>query len=195
MREIIWSKFLTINSLIILIAFSVITKGQLPAKKTWSYELKSITSETSDTEKLKVHLEIQRISRGVFAISGTVLFNYDVAEGDSNMISAKSYRSAQGDNDYKVLPFQMPATHFFKVLNTHYKDVIMDTLKDCSDFPVFEDKFVPPLEKKLYTLDSCQFSQDGLPNHLQDGFYKLLIIGSGDADWKVEIIAEVTQEL
>ncbi|KNC29722.1 hypothetical protein FF38_08467, partial [Lucilia cuprina] len=177
-------------------ALGVKTKGQVPVKvKTWSYELKSITSETSDAEKLKVDLEIERIARGVFAISGKFFFNVDVAEGDSNMIAAKSFRSPQGDNDYKVLPFQMPATHLYKVLNTHYKDVLMETLKDCSDFPVFENTFEPPMEKKLYTLDSCQFSQDGLPNHLQDGFYKLLIIGSGEVDWNVEVIAEVTQEL
>lgn len=89
----------------------------------------------------------------------------------------------------------MPSSHIFTVLNSHYKDVLMDTLKDCSDLPVFEDKFEPPLEKKIYKFNACQFSQDGLPNHLQEGFYKLLIIGSGEVDWEIEVIAEVVADL
>lgn len=68
-------------------------------------------------------------------------------------------------------------------------------MKECSDMPVFEDKFQPPLEKKLYKLDACQFSQDGLPNHLQEGFYKLLILGTGDVEWQVNVVAEVIPDL
>ncbi|XP_065365419.1 uncharacterized protein LOC135958444 [Calliphora vicina] len=186
------SKTITVIGVIFLI---VATIGQMPGKKTWSYELKSLTSKTSDSEKMKINLEIERVSRGVYAISGTVLINFDVVEGDGNTIAAKSYRSVLGDNEYNVLPFQMPATHLHKYFNTFYKDVLMDTLKDCSDLPAFEDKFEPPFEKKLYTFDACQFSQDGLPNHLQDGFYKLLLIGAGDVVWEIEVIAEITTEM
>ncbi|XP_065365418.1 uncharacterized protein LOC135958443 [Calliphora vicina] len=186
------SKSLTIICLINAIFLIVQTAGQMEPKKTWSYELKSLTSQSSDTEKMKVDLDIERVSRGVYAISGTILINFDIVEGDGNTIAAKSYRSAQGDNEYNVLPFQMPALHFHNFFNTHYKDVLMGTLKDCSDLPVFEDTFEPPFEKKLYTFDACQFSQDGLPNHLQEGFYKLVIIGTGAVDWEMEIIAEVT---
>ncbi|XP_065365420.1 uncharacterized protein LOC135958445 [Calliphora vicina] len=189
------SKSLTIISLINVVFLIVRTAGQMLGMKTWSYELKSLTAQTSDTEKLKIDLQIERISRGVYAISGTALINIDIVDGDSNTVAAKSYRSAQGDNEYIVLPFQMPALHFHTFLNTHYKDVLMDTLKDCSDLPAFEDKFEPPLEKKLYTLNACQFSQDGLPNYLQGGFYKLLIIGTGDVDWEIEIVSEITTEM
>ncbi|XP_065365417.1 uncharacterized protein LOC135958442 [Calliphora vicina] len=195
MEAEILNKILTIIGLIHVISLIVGTVGQLPVKKTWSYELKSLTSQTSDTEKLKIDLQIERVSRGVYAISGTALINIDIVDGDSNTVAAKSYRSVQGDTEYNVLPFQMPPTHINKVLNTHYKNVLMGTLKDCSDLPVFEDEFEPPLEKKLYTLNACQFSQDGLPNHLQEGFYKLVIIGTGDVDFEIEVIAEVTPEI
>ncbi|KAM7347108.1 uncharacterized protein ACRADG_006769 [Cochliomyia hominivorax] len=196
MGKLLLSELLTIicliNLLVLLTGISPMVPG---AGKTWTYELKSITSKSSDTEKIQINLEIERVSRGVYAVSGEIKIFFDITEGDTNYITAKSFRSAQGDNDYKVLPFQMPSTHFLNVLNTHYKDILMDTLKDCSDCPVFEKEFVPPLEKKVYTLNACQFSQDGLPNHLQDGFYRLLIIGTGDVEYEIEVIAEITTDL
>lgn len=67
----------------------------------------------------------------------------------------------------------------------------MDTLSECSDMPVFEDKFDPPLAKGVYTLNKCQFSQDGFPNHLAEGFYKVLISGHGRVEWSLTVVAQV----
>lgn len=85
----------------------------------------------------------------------------------------------------------MQRQHVHSALNTFYKDMLMDTLKECSDMPVFEDKFVPPLEKKTYTLTKCQFSQDGFPNHLPEGFYKIVVSGYGTVEWSLIIVAQV----
>lgn len=71
----------------------------------------------------------------------------------------------------------------------------MKTLKDCSDLPSFDDQFEPPLEQKTYTLTKCQFSQDGLPNHMQEGFYKVVFYGIGDVEFDVVIIAEVISDI
>lgn len=70
----------------------------------------------------------------------------------------------------------------------------METLKDCSDLPYFEDTAPIPFEKKTYVLDKCKFSQEGMPNVLETGTYKIVLLGYGAADWEVEIIAEVEQE-
>lgn len=67
----------------------------------------------------------------------------------------------------------------------------MDTLKDCSNLPVFEDQFEPPLEKKTYTMNKCQFDQSGFPQHLQDGFYKVILSGYGSVNWYMSFVVEV----
>lgn len=67
----------------------------------------------------------------------------------------------------------------------------MESLKDCSTMPVFEGEFEPPLEKGTYTMDKCQFSTDGFPNHLQEGFYKVQIIGKGEIAFELNIVCKV----
>lgn len=87
----------------------------------------------------------------------------------------------------------MSRRHLYNALNTYYKTVVMSTFKECSDLPYFEDEFEPPLEKRAYVLDKCQISQDGLPNHVQSGTYKLHVNGYGAVEWQVVIEFEVEQ--
>lgn len=61
--------------------------------------------------------------------------------------------------------------------------------------PVFEDKFEPPFEKKTYVLDKCQFDQSEFPQHIQDGFYKVIVNGYGAATWNMVFIVEIISEL
>ncbi|KAM7347459.1 uncharacterized protein ACRADG_007024 [Cochliomyia hominivorax] len=164
-------------------------------ESTWTFELKSITTKTSDPEKLSIDLDIVRVSRGVFAVTGGGTLGFDIVEDDNNLISSKTYRSKLVDSDFKVVPMGMSPTHFFKVLSTYYKNVLMDTLKDCSNFPIFEDEFVPPLEKKYYYMNDCQFTEAGFPSHLQEGFYKLVLIGTGEVDWEVAITVEIIHDV
>lgn len=70
----------------------------------------------------------------------------------------------------------------------------MDIFKDCSNLPQFEGKFQPPFEKKLYVLDKCQFSQDSFPNHVLEGFYKIVAVGYGDVEWSMAFIFQVENE-
>ncbi|XP_065365416.1 uncharacterized protein LOC135958441 [Calliphora vicina] len=159
--------------------------------KNWMYEFTSVTTKSSNPDLLNVNLSVERIKRGVFALSGEFYLNIDMVEGDGNELELTSFRSANGDGDYKSLPLEMSRRHFYDALNTHYKNVVMDTFKDCSDLPFFEDEFPAPLEKKTYTLDKCQFSQEGMPNHLESGQYKIILSGYGEVEWEVEVIVEV----
>ncbi|KAM7347460.1 uncharacterized protein ACRADG_007026 [Cochliomyia hominivorax] len=194
MVKLISSELFQLTNLIYLLTLLTGLYGILPPNeqmKTWTYELKSVTTKTSDPDKLKIDLEIIRISRGVHAISGTIFIGGDIKEGDSNYISANWYRSSQGDYNYKLLPFQMHSAHVYDIMNTYYKDTIMDSIRNCSDLPVFENRFVPPLEKRTYKMERCQISHEGFPNHLQEGFYEILTIGTGDVEYEIEIIVEV----
>ncbi|XP_037818839.1 uncharacterized protein LOC119608474 [Lucilia sericata] len=160
-------------------------------KRSWIYELTEVNTKSSNPDLININLSIERIKRGVFALSGEFYMNLDMTEGDGNNVQLKSFRSTNGDGDYRSIPLQMSQRHFYEAFNSHYKSVLMDTFKDCSDLPVFEDKFTPPLEKKTYILDKCQISQDGMPNHMEAGVYKIVLSGTGDVEWEVEVIAEV----
>ncbi|XP_011291722.1 uncharacterized protein LOC105261707 [Musca domestica] len=164
-------------------------------EQTWTYELKSIETYSSDPEKVKFgECKLERISRGVFAVMGSADIQYDIHEGDSNTVEFNSYRSANG-KDYHPLPFKTPRQHIFEYLNTFYKDYVMDTLKDCSNFPAFEDKFEPPFERGVYYLDKCQFDQKSFPQHLQEGFYKVNMSFRGDVEWYIVFVAEVQSKV
>ncbi|XP_075155996.1 uncharacterized protein LOC142229324 [Haematobia irritans] len=180
--------------LFFVIAVSVSsTNSMVPtSKKTWTYEIKSVETTSSNTDAVDLHLQVDRVSRGVYAISGTFTLNTDIMDGDNNEVEASVYRSENGVDDYKILPFKISRQHFNKAMDSFYKDMIMDTLKECSDLPVFEDKLERPIEKKEYTLKGCQFSQDGFPNHLATGFYKIVLSAHGASEWGFTLIAEVT---
>ncbi|XP_061395626.1 uncharacterized protein LOC133331242 [Musca vetustissima] len=160
-------------------------------EKTWTYEIKSLDSSSADDDILGIDLSVERVSRGVYGISGSFTLGIDIDESVPFDIEGTAYRSDNGVNEYRILPFKMARQHLISALNGFYKEMLMESLKECSDMPVFEDKFEPPLEKRVYTLTKCQFSQDGFPNHLAEGFYKVVIAGSGCTDWQFTVIAQV----
>lgn len=57
--------------------------------------------------------------------------------------------------------------------------------------PAFEDEFIPPMEKKLYVLEKCQFDQSAFPQYLQEGLYKIDMAGSGDVEWHFIFVVQV----
>uniref|UniRef100_A0A1I8Q9L4 Uncharacterized protein n=1 Tax=Stomoxys calcitrans TaxID=35570 RepID=A0A1I8Q9L4_STOCA len=159
---------------------------------TWEYELISMDSYSSDTDLVLFYeLNATRASRGVYACAGTMFLNYDVVEGDSNEIEIKTYRSDSINGDYKPIPFSIQRQHIFEFMNNFYKNALMETLKDCSNLPVFKGDFVPPLEKRNYTLDNCVFTQEGFPHHIQDGYYKIVFNAFGDVEWSMIFYAIV----
>ncbi|XP_073828007.1 uncharacterized protein [Musca autumnalis] len=179
-----------------LICSVVLTDAMIPGlpganQKTWTYEVKSMEAHSADESILKFDISIERVSRGVYAISGSVTLNVDVYEDHPCDIEGGAFRSNNGVNDYKILPFKVPRQHIITAMNTFYKDMLMDSLSECSNLPVFDDKFEPPLRKGVYSLEKCQFSQDGFPNHMSEGFYKTEMFGNGYVDWSLTVVVQV----
>ncbi|XP_073828438.1 uncharacterized protein [Musca autumnalis] len=179
-----------------LICSVVLTDAMIPVipganQKTWTYEVKSLKTYSADESILKFDITIERVSRGVYAISGSFTLNVDVYEDHPFYIEAVAYRSYNGVNDYRILPFKMPRQHIITAFNTFYKDMLMDSVSECSNLPVFEHKLEPPLRKGVYTLEKCQFNQDGFPNHMAEGFYKTEVFGNGYVDWKLTVVTQV----
>ncbi|XP_073820385.1 uncharacterized protein [Musca autumnalis] len=152
-------------------------------------EMKSVDVATSNADLLNlIDFGVNRVERGLFGMSGKIILNFDVVEGDSNEVEMKVFYSANGKGNYGMTPIHLGRQHVFNILNTIYKDGAMENLKDCSNLPQFKDKFDPPLVKDTYYMDKCQFKDDGFPNHAYEGFYKMAIIGYGVVDWKVDLV-------
>ncbi|XP_013111988.2 uncharacterized protein LOC106090371 [Stomoxys calcitrans] len=177
------------------IALLAIGTNSYGRRKTWTFEIQSVETTTSDPNIIDLELAVERVSRGVYAISGAFDLKTDVVEGDNNQVEALVYRSSDGVEEYKPIPFKMTRQHVYDAFNGYYKDMLMDTLKDCSDLPVFKDKITPPIEKKLYTLTQCQFTRDGFADHVATGFYKVVLYGTGECDWGITVIAKVEPDI
>lgn len=108
-----------------------------------------------------------------------------------SQIELTTFRSSHGDGNYHSLPFEVHRRHLYDAFNTFYKEVLMEGLKDCSNMPYFEDTIPIPLEKKSYVFNKCIISQDGMPNHLESGQYKVIIAGYGEVEWRMELVVEV----
>ncbi|XP_073828230.1 uncharacterized protein [Musca autumnalis] len=189
-------KFIWLNSPIIaLLIFSAVPKAMpiFEMEQTWTYELKNIETFSSDLDKVSFKdFKVERIGRGVYAASGSFTVNTDVVEGDSNMIEFHAYRSENG-KDFKPISMKTPRQHLYEYFNTFYKDYVMETLKDCSNMPVFEGKF-EKLEQKTYVLNKCQFDQSAFPRYLQEGFYKVDMGGTGVVEWNIIFTVLVEQK-
>ncbi|XP_073820121.1 uncharacterized protein [Musca autumnalis] len=160
-------------------------------QKTWTFEIKSLETYSADENILQFDLSVRRVSRGVYAISGSITLKVDFEEDHPCYIEAVASRSSNGVSDFREIPLKMPREHLLIAINSFYKDMLMETLRECSNLPVFADKFEPPLLKGVYTLEKCQFTHDGFPNHMVEGFYKIVIFGEGYVDWSITLVSQV----
>ncbi|XP_073820243.1 uncharacterized protein [Musca autumnalis] len=180
--------------LIVIFVYSNISNIVAEAK-TWTYEMKAVETYSDNPDVMDFEdFKVERISRGVYGLSGKWLVKTDVIEDDDVQIEYAAYRSRDGNKDYKKIPFRVERQHLFDYFNGLYKDVLMNTFKDCSNLPVFEDKFEPPLKKNTYTFNNCIFDEEKLPQYLQEGFYKVDLIGSGKVNWYLNVTAQVQNE-
>uniref|UniRef100_A0A1A9Z4T5 MD-2-related lipid-recognition domain-containing protein n=1 Tax=Glossina pallidipes TaxID=7398 RepID=A0A1A9Z4T5_GLOPL len=187
-----------VSVFLILFYSSLCLKGleaMVITKKTWTYELLSCTLESPDPEKMHGDLKVKHLTRTELALTGFAELNYDLAEDDDNTIEVLAYRSATGsESDYQLLPYSVKRQNVIVFLNGLYKDLIMKSLSECSNLPFFTDKFTGPIEKKRYELDNCIFSDESFPNHLPEGFYRLVGQFDGEVQWSVIINVQVMKK-
>ncbi|XP_011296214.2 uncharacterized protein LOC101897439 [Musca domestica] len=133
----------------------------------------------------------ERVGRGLHALSGKIVLNFDINEGDSNELEVQLFRSAKNMNDFRILPLKIYRTHLFNILNTFYKDAAMANFKNCSNLPQFKKFFEPPLKSDTYYMDRCLFDESGFPNYVVEGFYKVMVRGYGPAEWTMVLISQI----
>ncbi|XP_030387645.1 uncharacterized protein LOC115634197 [Scaptodrosophila lebanonensis] len=163
------------------------------AERNWEYEPKSITSTSADEEKVKLHFQIDRVNRGEYALTGNIEWKYDTS--DDTMVEILIYRSPTGSSyDYQLMPWSIPNQKFYEYLNTFYKEVI-NNFANCSNLPIYKEKFEPPWPKNKYEFKRCEVAGEGLPEVAPEGFYKIVVTFSGEVVWTVTTIAKVTTKM
>ncbi|XP_073817987.1 uncharacterized protein [Musca autumnalis] len=185
----------TLVQVLILVLYYLSHGETLMPKPSFLVELKSVDVATSNADLLNlIDFSVDRVERGVYGLSGKIILNFDIVEGDSNEIEMQLYYSSNGKNNYRTIPFHLDRQHVFNILNTIYKEGAMDNFKNCSNLPQFEDKFQPPFVKNTYYMDQCQFDQGGFPDRANEGFYKIAVTGYGEVDWKMDVVFKLEIE-
>lgn len=107
-----------------------------------------------------------------------------------------AYRSTSGDeNDYKIMPFSIPKQPYVEFMNSHYKNVVLPNLGDCSNLIKFDGKFEPPWPQDTYVLDKCVANSDGFPDMVPEGYYKVNFTLTNPVDWGFILIVKITTKL
>lgn len=65
-----------------------------------------------------------------------------------------------------------------EVMNTIYKDFLMEPLQQCSDMPSFEDKWEPPFPARTFEFTQCTIPDlDGYSSMMMPGKFKIVVEG------------------
>ena len=80
-----------------------------------------------------------------------------------------------GNNQFQKLPYgsargKLTISEF---VNDYYRSYVMKSVQNCSNLPVFDEVFKPPVKAGFYYTDSCQINDKSLPYYTQPGLYKI----------------------
>ncbi|XP_046811194.1 uncharacterized protein LOC111686550 isoform X2 [Lucilia cuprina] len=156
--------------ILILMQFLYITYAD--SKQEWTYEILEFKSQTSNTDWIDLEYKLERIGRGKFGISGFLHIKQDVY--DDYTVGINLERSSYRTGPFMRHPMSVDNITLTEAMNTLYKDILMDTLQNCSvNAPFFEDKFEAPLTARMVEVSKCILSTENLPSILMAGYYKL----------------------
>ncbi|XP_075166706.1 uncharacterized protein LOC142238864 [Haematobia irritans] len=158
--------------IIVSILWFAVSEGE---EKTWTYELVSVESASSNPAIADISVKEKRIRRGLYAFSGFLDFKTDLY--DTSLIDVKVYRSStERDEDYQITPFVIENEILTNFINFHYKAYIMEAIKECApSAPQYggDYEFAAPFEKVRIDVNECGVPTDGFPNIMEYGLYKI----------------------
>ncbi|XP_033169351.1 uncharacterized protein LOC117146870 [Drosophila mauritiana] len=177
--------------LILVMCCDSIMGGLSRSKQTWTYRIRSTRMATNNESVAGGETHLEREGRGDYTMSGYLYFNVDVPKDVEAEVNI--YRSNDGGATYKLEPYSVPRSGVYQTMNTFYKDMIMPSAANCSNFPQFEDKLELVAAQK-FTYNKCLLSTDGFPTYLPDGIYKFELKSFGLIELFFEALVEVTQK-
>ncbi|EDW81970.1 uncharacterized protein Dwil_GK25378 [Drosophila willistoni] len=160
-------------------------------EKTWTYTLVDITVTSSDESKVKAEARIERMGRGEFGLSGQIVLG--VLVPPSIDVEVLTYRSADSGQTYKLQPYGVQRQGIYNALNNFYKNIIMESAKDCSNLPQFEGNLTE-IGPDTYNFEKCQVKTDSFPQYMPEGFLKIVMLSYGEVEVKCEIIVNIEKK-
>lgn len=76
-----------------------------------------------------------------------------------------------------------------------YNDFIYKNVAHCSNFPEIKGKFIPPFPQNLYEVKHCDVQANGFPDILPIGYYKLILVNTGQVNMSLMMISKLTTKL
>nr|XP_017094802.2 uncharacterized protein LOC108123904 [Drosophila bipectinata] len=169
--------------------FGVSKAVNMPStEKSWTYTLESVKMDTANKDTAYGNMRIDRIERGEFGLSGNLTLLIDVTPDME--VEVLLYRSTDSGANYKIQPYSLPRQGVFDAINNFYKDMIMPSAVNCSNLPQFEDKLTE-LPAQKFHFEKCQVSTDRFPQHMPEGFNKIVFQTYGAIDLSAEIVVQI----
>lgn len=110
---------------------------------------------------------------------------------DRSCAEVNIYRDKFCNKNYIIQPYSLSNSTLTVVMNQHYKNLLMDTFKECAENAPFFEKFELPLGPIHLILDKCQISTDNLPSYMNEGCYKVEVNFYGQVEVKVSMYSVV----
>lgn len=164
-------------------------------KQAWTYDLIDIQIHNGDLSVMEFNLTVVKIKRGEYAMNGWLDIRQDM--DDSLFLEMKFFTSQTGGPNavWKKMSMEMRNSSLTTFMNKHYKTMVMESLKECTEnAPVF-DEFEAPLTKRLIKINNCIFKSDNMPAQMAKGFYKLPWKFSGQYEGSVEFYLEISYNM
>ncbi|XP_017867666.1 PREDICTED: uncharacterized protein LOC108616756 [Drosophila arizonae] len=149
-------------------------------KRNWDAETLFVNSSTSDESLLEYTTEIVRQGREKPTFSAVLDFHYQL--DDTTTVEVLIYHSQTGgEDDYKLMPWNVPQKPFSEFIGEYYKDLLYANLGSCSNLA--EPGKEIPWPKITYKFEKCQITGDGMPEIAPEGYYKIFFTATGPVDW------------
>ncbi|KAM7341940.1 uncharacterized protein ACRADG_009533 [Cochliomyia hominivorax] len=179
-----------VQQLEFFIILIVSCRNLVKSEPDWTFDFVSINVINQTPDITFVDLYVTRPSRGVFAMSGVVDIKEDLT--DDLLLGVTVLYSMTGGSDFIKSPFNVPESNLTIILNKFYKDIVMESISDCSEeAPTTDDHFVAPLTKRKVTFDNCIISNENMPSKLRKGFYKIIFKYRKQSEGSLEFIVNV----
>lgn len=138
---------------------------------------------------MDAEFHIDRISRGVFGVSG----HLEVKQlmDDRSIVEVLFYRDKFCNKNYVIQPYSLRNMTFTATMNSYYKQLLMENLKECAENTPYFKEFVSPLEPVRAVFNKCQISTDNLPSYMSEGCYLVSINVHGQVEVKIALYSVV----
>ncbi|XP_037942909.1 uncharacterized protein LOC119675773 [Teleopsis dalmanni] len=155
-------------------------------------EFISVKGSSSNNDIFETNMKLERIKRGVYALSGLMDFKEDTT--DEWMVEIVVLKSRYGNNPYKPTAIKAPKDTLHNNINGVYKRFFMNYTRECAPkAPQIVGKFVPPLTKRRILFTRCIVTTKYFPP-MEPGYFKFISKFSGRVNASWEVLAKFSRD-